>query len=139
VVSTVNSLKKGGLQYKKVYENSNINKRDENGQTKSGLYPIFIAAKYCLEGFFDEFGFTLIKDPTKPAKTDSGKIRIIGSETWLENKSNALRGDPDEYNEFKRQFPDCIEDAFRDASDDCEFNITKLLEQLEHNQEERGG
>lgn len=134
VVSTVNSLKKGGGEYKKVWDASNLLDRNSNGQTKSGLYRIFIAAKYCLEGMFDEFGFSIVADPPKPLKTDEGTITSIGSETWLRNEEEALKGDPEKYNEQRRQFPETIQDAFRDASDDCEFNLPKILEQLEHNE-----
>jgi hypothetical protein len=134
VVSTVNSLKKGGGEYKKVWDASDLLDRNSNGQTKSGLYRIFIAAKFCLEGMFDEFGFSIVADPPKPIKTDEGTITSIGSETWLRNEEEALKGDPEKYNEQRRQFPETIQDAFRDASDDCEFNLPKILEQLEHNE-----
>ncbi|AGO48838.1 terminase large subunit [Cellulophaga phage phi46:3] len=132
VVSTVNSLKKGGGEYKKVWDTSDLLDRNPNGQTKSGLYRIFIPAKFCLEGMFDEYGFSIIKDPEKPIKTDEGTIVSIGSESWLRNEEEALKGDPEKYNEQRRQFPDTIKDAFRDASNDCEFNLPKILEQMEH-------
>jgi len=136
VISTVNSFKDGGLEYFKVWKQSNLDVRDGNGQTKSGLYRIFIAAKYCLEGMFDEYGFTILEDPKEPTKTDEGAITKIGSVTWLQNEADALKGDPDAYNEHKRQFPDTIKDAFRDSSDDCEFNLMNIQEQLEHNEHE---
>jgi hypothetical protein len=55
VVSTVNA-KSGGAEYEKIWKDSDLSKRDKNGQTISGLYPIFIPAKYCLEGKFDIYG-----------------------------------------------------------------------------------
>lgn len=134
VVSTVNSLKKGGSEYKKIWDNSDVEKRDDNGQTKSGLYRLFIPAKYCLEGMFDEFGFSIVEDPEKPVKTDEGEYVTIGTETFLRNSQKALEGDAKEYNEFMRQNPDTIKDAFRDESGDCEFNLLKLQEQIEHNE-----
>jgi hypothetical protein len=134
VVSTVNSLKKGGGEYLKVWNASDLLDRNENGQTKSGLYRVFIAAKFCLEGMFDEYGFSIVDDPIKPIRTDTGNITRIGSKTFLKNEEDALVGDPEKYNEQKRQFPDTIQDAFRDASSDCEFNLQHLLEQIEHNE-----
>lgn len=134
VVSTVNSLKKGGAEYKKVWDNSNVEKRDDNGQTKSGLYRLFIPTKYCLEGMFDEFGFSIVEDPEKKTKTDEGEYVAIGTETFLRNSRKALEGDAKEYNEFMRQNPETIKDAFRDESGDCEFNLMKLQEQIEHNE-----
>lgn len=136
VVSTVNSLKKGGAEYKLVWDNSDITKRDENGQTKSGLYQLFIPAKYCLEGMFDEFGFSIVEDPEKPVLTDMGEYVDYGSETFLRNAIAALDGDPKEFNEYMRQNPETIKDAFRDESGDCEFNLLKLQEQIEHNEHE---
>ena len=133
VVSTVNALKKGGAEYKKVWDNSDCNQRDRNGQTKSGLYRIFIPAKYCLEGMFDEFGFSIVEDPDKPIKTDEGVYVEYGSETHLKNSIEALQDDPEELNEFMRQNPETIKDAFRNESGDCEFNEIKLDEQIEHN------
>ena len=136
VVSTVNPMKKGGSEYKSVWNDSDPLERDNNGRTKSGLYRLFIPAKYCLEGMFDEYGFTIIKDPEKPIKTDEGVMTSIGSETWLKNNAEMLQADPEKFNEFKRQFPDTIKDAFRDESTDCAFNLVKLQEQIEYNEHE---
>jgi hypothetical protein len=133
VVSTVNAMKKGGSEFKKIWDDSDANKRNNNGQTKSGLYRIFIAAKYGLEGFYDEYGFSIVKDPEKPTKNDLGKFVSIGSETYLKNEEDALRSDPEKLNEHKRQFPETEQDAFRDESGDCEFNLIKLQEQIEYN------
>lgn len=133
VVSTVNSFKQGGAEYKNVWENSDCNDRQVTGQTKSGLYRIFIPAKYCLEGMFDEYGFSIVEDPEKPAKTDEGVYVDEGAITWLKNNIEALKDDPDKLNEFLRQNPETVEDAFRNESGDCEFNEVKLDEQIEHN------
>lgn len=136
VVSTVNAKKKGGAEYEAIWNDSDLEKRDDNGQTKSGLYRIFIAAEYCLEGMFDEFGFTIIEDPVSPTLTDEGKITKIGSKTFLKNKANSLKDDPEALNEHKRQFPDTIRDAFRDESGECAFNVVKILEQIDYNKDE---
>lgn len=134
VVSTVNAFSKGGSEYKKIWDDSDVDIRDGNGETKSGLYRIFIEAEKCLEGMFDEYGFTIIEDPKNPIKTDEGKTTKVGSKTFLKNKSESLKGDPEKFNEFKRQFPDSVRDAFRDESGHCAFNLIKLQEQIEHNE-----
>jgi hypothetical protein len=134
VVSTVNAMKKGGAQYKKIWDDSDIEKRDDNGETKSGLYRIFIPAKYCLEGMFDQYGFSIVEDPAKPIKTDEGKMVSSGSVTFLANKLNGLKADPEKANEFMRQFPETERDAFRDESNDCEFNLVKIQDQIDHNE-----
>ena len=40
--STSNSLDKGGENFKKLYNDSDVTKRNRNGQTRSGLYSLFI-------------------------------------------------------------------------------------------------
>ncbi len=135
VVSTVNSKKKGGAQFEAIWKQSDASQRNENGQTISGLYRIFIPAKLCLQGFIDEYGFSIIEDPKLPTVNDLGKVISIGSETYLKNEA-ASKKDPKKLYEFRRQFPDTIADAFRDESDDCAFNLVNITEQLEHNNEE---
>lgn len=134
VVSTVNDKKKGGAEFEKIWNDSDITKRNANGQTKSGLYPIFIDAALCLEGFFDEYGFSIVEDPEQPIKNDLGKMVKEGSVTFLTNELEALVDDPEKQNEFRRQFPRTIRDAFRDAANDCDFNLNHLQEQIEHNE-----
>lgn len=134
VVSTVNAMNKGGREFKSVYYNSK--KRNKNDQTLSGLYPIYIPAQYCLEGFFDEFGMSIVDDPEKPIKTDVGDFETIGAKTSLQNELDALKDSPDDYNEQLRQFPMQESDMFRDSSSDCFFNVLKLEEQIAYNTEE---
>lgn len=133
VVSTVNAKNKGGAEYETVWNDSDVTKRDGNGQTTSGLYRIFIPAKYCLEGMFDDYGFTIVEDPKKSIKTDEGVLTDVGSKTFLKNKSDALSDKPEKFNEFKRQFPDTIYDAFRDESGNSAFNSVKLEQQVFYN------
>ena len=40
--STCNALDKGGDNFKKLYYDSDVTKRNRNGQTRSGLYSLFI-------------------------------------------------------------------------------------------------
>ena len=44
--STSNALDKGGSNFKKLYNDSDVSKRNRNGQTKSGLYSLFIPVSY---------------------------------------------------------------------------------------------
>lgn len=133
VGSTVNAMSKGGLEFKNVYYQSDPLKRSKNGQTQSGLYKLFIPAQYCIEGFFDEFGFSLVDDPETPIRNEFGELKDIGANTYLDNELEALVDYPEEYNEFLRQFPRKEEHAFRDEASDCRFDLTKLYEQLDHN------
>jgi hypothetical protein len=134
VVSTVNAMKKGGAEFKKIWDDSDANERNKNDQTKSGLYRIFIPAEYCLEGFFDVYGFSIVADPEEPVLNDLGKYTSIGAVTFLDNELEMLKDDPEKYNEFQRQFPRSERDAFRDEATDCEFNLMKLNQQIDHNE-----
>lgn len=136
VCSTVNAMSKGGKEFYNVYKDSNPEERNQNGQTKSGLYRIFIPAKYCLEGFFDVYGFSIVNDPKEPILTDAGNYEAIGAITFLKNEAESLKDDPEKLNEHLRQFPNTDRDAFRDEAGDCHFNLIHIQEQLEHNREE---
>jgi hypothetical protein len=136
VGSTVNAMKKGGAEFKKIWDDSDPLERNKNGQTKSGLYRIFIDAAFCLEGFFDAFGFSVVEDPMEPVMNDLGKLIKIGADTYLKNELDSLKDDPEKYNEFMRQFPRSERDAFRDEATDCSFNLMKLMEQIDHNENE---
>lgn len=134
VGSTVNAMKKGGSEFKKVWEMSDPLDRNQNKQTKSGLYRLFIDAAFCIEGFFDLFGFSIVEDPEKPILNELNEYKSIGSATFLKNELDSLKDDPEEYNEQLRQFPRNERDAFRDEATDCSFNLMKLQEQIDHNE-----
>ncbi|MDO6737093.1 hypothetical protein [Wenyingzhuangia sp. 2_MG-2023] len=133
VGSTVNHLDQGGREFKEVYDTSNPNVRNENDETISGLYSLFIPAEYGIQGYYDVYGFCITEDPKEPVKNDQGKIKINGSITFLENKFRGLKETPDILNEELRKFPRKEAHAFRASSEECEFNINKLIEQQEHN------
>lgn len=133
VGSTVNSKKKGGAEYEKVYFQSDPLQRNRNGQTQSGLYRLFIDTVYCWEGFFDTYGFAIVEDPKEPVLNDLGKYISIGAITHWNNEEHSKRNDPEGLNEFYRQNPRTIRHAFRDEATDCDFNLNKIIEQMEHN------
>ena len=54
--STSNALDKGGNNFKSLYMDSDPTKRNSNGQTKSGLYNLFIPMEWNMEGFIDKYG-----------------------------------------------------------------------------------
>lgn len=132
VVSTVNSKAKGGAGFQNVWKQSNPEDRNDNGQTESGLYRLFIDAALGLQGFYDKFGFSIVDDPEFPMLNDSDKEITIGADTYLKNKRNGIKSQ-DKLNEEIRQFPRNVREAFRDESKDCVFNLTKIIEQIDHN------
>ena len=46
-----------------------------------------------------------------------------------------LKGDQDALNEFYRQFPRTTKHAFRDESKESLFNLTKIYEQIDYNED----
>jgi len=132
--STSNALDKGGSNFKKLYEDSDPNKRNENGQTKSGLYSLFIPMEWNFEGYIDEYGHPVLTTPSKPIKgIDGGWIKIGVIEYW-NNEVAAKKSDPDDLNEFYRQYPRTESHAFRDESKASLFNLTKIYQQIDYNE-----
>ena len=133
VGSTVNPLDKGGSQYKKIWIDSDPLERNANGRTVSGLYRIFVPAHDALEGFFDRHGNAVVDDPSSPIEGIDGEMIAFGAKTFLKNERSAMRNDARELNEFIRQFPFSPEEAFRDSVESSLFNIGKIYEQIEYN------
>ena len=60
--STSNALDKGGRNFKKLYDDSDVTKRNRNGQTSSGLYSLFIPMEWNYEGYIDSYGYTCLRN-----------------------------------------------------------------------------
>ena len=133
--STVNPLDRGGREFRGLYHDSDPNQRNENGRTKSGLYKIFIPAYEALEGFFDQYGMPIVEDPTVPTITEDGTLTSIGARTFLKNERKGQQHNSYELNEIIRQFPFTEDEAFRDSTKASLFNITKIYEQIQYNDE----
>lgn len=133
VGSTVNPMDKGGKEYKDLWADSNPNQRNDNGRTRSGLYRIFIPAYEALEGFFDRYGNPIVEDPEKPVMGIDDEEVSIGAKTFLKNERRSLKDDHSELNEVIRQFPFTEDEAFRDSIQGSLFNLTKIYEQVQHN------
>jgi hypothetical protein len=131
--STSNALSKGGENYKKMFFDSDVRRRSANGQTKSGLYSLFIPMEHNFEGYIDEFGHAVIEDPVKPVVGLDGEMIKIGVLTYWNNEVDALKNDSDALNEFYRQFPRTISHAFRDESKQSLYNLTKIYQQIDYN------
>jgi hypothetical protein len=131
--STSNALDKGGENFKKLYYNSDVTKRNANGQTSSGLYSLFIPMEWSYEGFIDTYGLPVFHTPEKPVKgIDGNEIEIGVIEHW-QNEVDGLKSDSDGLNEYYRQFPRTEQHAFRDETKQSLFNLTKIYEQIDYN------
>ena len=133
--STSNALDKGGRNYKKLYYDSDVTKRNRNGQTSSGLYSLFIPMEWNYEGYIDTYGYPVFDTPEQPVKgIDDQEIQIGVIEHW-ENEVDGLKDDPDALNELYRQFPRTEKHAFRDETKQSIFNLTKIYEQIDYNED----
>ena len=132
--STSNALDKGGDNFKKLYNDSNVKERNRNGQTRSGLYSLFIPMEWNYEGFIDEFGRPVFDTPERECLGPDGELIDIGViENW-ENEADGLKNDQDALNEFYRQFPRTEEHAFRDETQNSIYNLVKIYEQIDYNE-----
>ena len=131
--STSNALSKGGQNFKDIYEDSDVTKRNANGQTKSGLYSIFIPMEWNMEGFIDRYGMPVFKTPKEPVMGVDGQWITKGAIDYWEAEVDAKKNDPDDLNEFYRQYPRTTSHAFRDESKQSLFNLTKIYQQIDYN------
>ena len=130
--STSNALSKGGDNFKKLYEDSNVNNRNMNGQTKSGLYSLFIPMEWNMEGFIDRYGMPVFRRPEKPILGIDNEMIYNGAIDYWEAEVDSLKNDADALNEFYRQFPRTESHAFRDESKLSLFNLTKIYQQIDY-------
>ncbi len=133
--STSNALDKGGNNFKKLYYNSDVTKRNRNGQTSSGLYSLFIPMEWNYEGFMDTYGSPVFIRKENPVKgVDGFEITTGVIEHW-QNEVDGLKDDSDSLNEYYRQFPRTEQHAFRDEAKNSLFNLTKIYQQIDFNEE----
>ena len=135
--STSNALDKGGENFKRLYNDSDVTKRNRNGQTSSGLYSLFIPMEWSYEGFIDTYGIPVFDTPEKPVKGIDGNYIEYGVIEHWQNEVDGLKQDQDGLNEYYRQFPRTEQHAFRDETKQSLFNLTKIYEQIDYNDDLR--
>ena len=135
--STSNALDKGGENFKKLYYDSDLTttRRNRNGQTPSGLYALFIPMEWGYEGFIDKYGFPVFDTPDRPVEGIDGELIDYGVIEHWENEVAGLKHDSDGLNEYYRQFPRSEKHAFRDEALNSLFNLTRIYEQIDWNEE----
>jgi len=135
--STSNALDKGGDNFKKLYYDSDLStvRRNRNGQTPSGLYALFIPMEWGYEGFIDKYGFPVFDTPDEPVEGIDGEFIDYGVIEHWENEVAGLKHDSDGLNEYYRQFPRSEKHAFRDEALNSLFNLTRIYEQIDWNDE----
>jgi len=135
--STSNAHDKGGKNFKKLYDDSDVTQRNANGQTRSGLYSLFIPMEWNYEGYIDAYGLPVFDTPSKPVEGPQGEKIKIGVIEYWNNEVEGLKQDQDGLNEFYRQFPRTEKHAFRDETKQSLFNLTKIYEQIDFNEDMR--
>ena len=133
--STSNALDKGGRNFKKLYDESDVTKRNRNGQTSSGLYSLFIPMEWNYEGYIDSYGIPVFDTPSNEVEGPDGQFIDIGVVEYWENEVDGLKNSQDALNEFYRQFPRTTKHAFRDESKSSLFNLTKIYQQIDFNED----
>ena len=94
--------------FKLLWEESNQDKRQDNGTTSSGLYRFFMSAKRTRN--FDDFGF-----PDQDKTLD----QILADRDTVKNNPRALSA-------RIRKEPLTIDEAFSTDSDKCIFNVMNI-------------
>ncbi len=133
--STSNALDKGGRNFKKLYDDSDVTKRNRNGQTSSGLYSLFIPMEWNYEGYIDSYGLPVFNTPENEITGPQGEFIDLGVIEYWENEVDGLKDDQDALNEFYRQFPRTTKHAFRDESKSSLFNLTRIYQQIDFNED----
>ena len=91
--STSNALDKGGDNFKKLYYDSDVTKRNRNGQTRSGLYSLFIPMEWNYEGYIDSYGLPVFQDPREKVFGPHGDEIKNGVIDYWNNEVDGLKND----------------------------------------------
>lgn len=132
--STVEDMKDGGKEYRSLFDVlSDFYVRKPNGQTLSGLLPIFTKSIDGMDGFIDTWGYSVINTPTIDqlkyapegntyAVTKKGAKQTLEEElaTYLNDGSQEKLK---EYRELLRKKPMDSTDCWKGAAGDMGFNI----------------
>jgi len=87
------------------------------------------------EGFIDTYGVPVFDTPNKKIVDPNGEIITTGVIEHWENEVDGLKNDQDGLNEYYRQFPRTEKHAFRDEAKLSLYNLTKIYEQIDYNEE----
>lgn len=130
--STVGEMEKGGgKRFQKQCEMSDFYWRDENGQTVSWLANLFLPAYDGLQGYIDEYGYSVIENPTSEQKRFIGKK--IGAKEYILRRRRAFieKGDFESLSEYIRLYPTTFRECFRTMAKSSGFNLRKLEERID--------
>tara|TARA_R110000751_G_scaffold71279_1_gene144147 strand:+ start:16 stop:1110 length:1095 start_codon:yes stop_codon:yes gene_type:complete len=89
------------------------------------------------EGYIDAYGIPVFDTPKEKIKGPRGTPINLGVVEYWDNEVEGLKHDQDGLNEFYRQFPRTTKHAFRDEATASLFNLTKIYEQIDYNEDLR--
>ncbi|MHC5135676.1 MAG: hypothetical protein ACYSO0_04590 [Planctomycetota bacterium] len=87
------------------------------------------------EGYIDTYGLPVFETPETPTKGIDGSEIEVGVIEYWENEVEGLKNDQDSLNEYYRQFPRTEKHAFRDEAKESLFNLAKIYEQIDYNED----
>lgn len=124
--STVGEMEgEGGENYYYLCRDSDYYQRISSGQTKTGLVLIFIPGDEGLEGHIDEYGNSIIFEPT-PDQVKAGYKKHGARHHILSQREHYLHmGTPEaiaKYQELKRLYPLTIKECFSSMAGNAGFN-----------------
>jgi len=96
---------------------------------------LFIPMEWNYEGFIDTYGLPVFVRSKNTVKGVDGYEITTGVIEHWENEVEGLKSDQDSLNEYYRQFPRTEKHAFRDETKQSLFNLTKIYEQVDYNED----
>ncbi|AGO47955.1 hypothetical protein Phi40:1_gp090 [Cellulophaga phage phi40:1] len=134
--STMGKLNAGGEDFKILYRNSKVSERQESGFTSTKLYSYFMGAHTNYENCIDKYGKCWEETPPKGTLNVFGEPILKGSIQAIKEMYNDAKNTDDvALNAAYRAFPMTESHAMRDEADECVFNLTKLTDQWDNNEE----
>ena len=130
--STAEELAAGGKAFKGLLDDSNFYKRNkETGQTRSGLFRLFIPADEGLAGYIDPYGGSVCGKKLLPEHQKMGykTTSTITLEAERKQLLNDSKIDPEAmvtYRMKKKQFPLCYDDSWIGGAGDIGFDVDIL-------------
>lgn len=136
IPSTANDAKSGGEPYKSLFDGSN---HFEEPYTATGLYRYFCPAYDGYEGFIDEYGMSIIDEPTEEQKKyilERYGMKIdCGAKEYLIRQRKLIK-DKKALSEEIRMNPFDENEAFMIDQKKCYFNSEKIYNQIDFLSEE---
>jgi hypothetical protein len=129
-------MSKGGKAYKGLLDDSFFYRRNEiSGQTRSGLFRLFMPADESLEGYIDEYGgsvkgMKLLPEHKKAGFNSTATLFLKSERDQLLRDSKANPEVMVTYRMKKKQFPLCYDDSWIGNAGNIGFDMEIIDKQL---------